>query len=71
MARRFAALLGLIAFTAIALRGVVVGRGAEAVICDAIGVMFMFAIVGAVAGWIADMIVAEAAGSKSSERLSH
>jgi len=49
----------------------VVGRAAEATICDAIGVMFMFAIVGAVAGWIADMIVAEAAGSKSSERLSH
>ena len=61
MARRFAALLGLIAFTAITLRGIVIGREAEAAICDAIGVMFMFVIVGAVAGWIADMIVTEAA----------
>jgi hypothetical protein len=70
MAHRFAAVLGLIAFAVIAFRGIAVGRAAEAAIWDAIGVMFLFAIVGSIAGWIADLIVMEATGSKSNQRLS-
>ena len=70
MARRFAGVLGLVAFAVTTFRGVVIARAAEAAICDAIDVMFLFAIVGAIAGWIADMIVNEAAGSKSSQTQS-
>jgi hypothetical protein len=70
MARRFAAVLGLVAFGVTMFRGVVDGRAEEMAIWDAIGVMFLFAIVGAIAGWIANMIVSEAAGSKSSQRQS-
>ena len=70
MARRFAAVLGLVAFAVSTFRGVVDGRTAEAVVRDAIVVMFLLAIVGAIAGWIANMIVSEAAGSKSSQRQS-
>jgi len=65
MARRFAAVLGLVAFAAVTFRGVAIGRAAETVIGDAIGVMFLFVIVGAIAGWVADLIVTEATGSKS------
>ena len=64
MARRFAAVLGLVTFAVFTFNGVVDGRAAEAAICDAIGVMFLFAIVGAIAGGIANIIVTEAAGSK-------
>jgi hypothetical protein len=70
MSRRFAAVLGLVAFAVMMFRGVADGRAEEAVICDAIGVMLLLAIVGAFAGWIADLIVSEAADGKSSQRQS-
>jgi hypothetical protein len=68
MARRFAAVLGLLAFAVTMFRSVARGRAEEVAIGHAICVMFLFAIVGAIAGWIANMIVSEAAGSKSSSR---
>jgi hypothetical protein len=71
MARRFAAVLGLLAFAAIMFRGVKDGRAVEVVVCDAIGVMLLFAIVGAIAGWIANMTVREAVGSKPSQKVSN
>jgi hypothetical protein len=70
MARRFAAVLGLVAFAAMMFRGVADGWAEETVIRDAIGFMLLLAIVGAFAGWIADLIVSEAADSKSSQRQS-
>jgi len=68
MARRFAAVLGLVAFAVITLNGFVDGREAEVAICDAISAMCLFAIMGAIAGGIASMIVSETAGGKSSQR---
>jgi NADH:ubiquinone oxidoreductase subunit 6 (subunit J) len=70
MARRFAAVLGLVAFAVMMFRSAADGRAEETAIGDAVCAMFVFAIVGAIAGRIAEMIVTEAAGSKSSSRQS-
>jgi hypothetical protein len=70
MVRRYAAVLGLVAFAVCMVRGIASGGGLEATVGDAIGVMFLLAIVGALAGRIADMIVTEGTGSRASHILS-
>ena len=69
MARRFAAVLGLVAFAVIMTRGIARGGALETAIGDAVVILFLFTLVGAIAGWIAEMIVAEAKNGKSNQAI--
>jgi len=67
MAHRFAAVLGLVAFAVIMVRGIARGGTSEAAIGEAIEILLVFTLVGAIAGWIAQMIVAEVNNGKSNQ----
>ncbi len=60
MGRRYAAVLGLLAFAAVLLRSIFAGSSAEAALEQAIVSLFGFAIVGAIGGWLAGWIVEDA-----------
>jgi hypothetical protein len=56
--------MGLLACGIILIRGLVHGAGAEATILAASGGLFLFALVGYVAGQLADMLVRESVTSQ-------
>jgi hypothetical protein len=64
MGRAYAGSLGLLACVIILIRGLVHGAGAEATILAASGGLFLFALVGYVAGQLADMLVRESVTSQ-------
>jgi hypothetical protein len=64
MGRAYAGSLGLLACGIILIRGLVHGAGAEATILAASGGLFLFALVGYVAGQLADMLVRESVTSQ-------
>jgi hypothetical protein len=57
MIRRSAAVLGLLGFAAILVRGIVAGAAWESTIGYAIAVLFAYTLVGGLAGWAAEIIV--------------
>ncbi len=57
MARQFAAVLGLLAFAALMLRGALVGAGLEATMVRAVTSLAAFAAIGAVVGGLAQWIL--------------
>ena len=60
MFRSFAASLGALAMGLVVLRGAILGEPASNVAMEAITAMAVFAVVGGVAGWIADTLVRDA-----------
>jgi len=58
--RSFAASLGALAMALVAFRGVVLGEPTSRVVMEAITALAVFAVIGAVAGWIADILVRDA-----------
>lgn len=60
MARSFAISLGSLAMGLVVLRGVLHGEIASNVATEAIGTLFVFLGIGAMAGWIVDQLVRDA-----------
>ena len=60
MFRSFAASLGALAMGLVVLRGAILGEPASNVAMEAITAMAVFAVIGGVAGWIADLLVRDA-----------
>ncbi|MBL9084123.1 MAG: hypothetical protein JNK76_20130 [Planctomycetales bacterium] len=69
MHRQFAGILGSIAFTIVVLRGWAVGGDAAAVIPRALGMLILFAIVGAAAGRIGLWMVEEGVAARFRDQL--
>lgn len=59
MARTYAGILGLTACATLLLRGLLQGSGVEATIGSAVGGMFALALIGCVAGALAERFVRE------------
>ena len=64
MGRKYAGVLGLLAFGLIVARGLFLGSNAEACLAAACGGLFGFAAVGVVAGTLADRFTSEAVKAK-------
>jgi hypothetical protein len=64
MGRKYAGVLGLLAFGLIVARGLLLGSDAEACLAAACGGLFGFAAVGVVAGTLADRFTSEAVKAK-------
>lgn len=64
MGRAYAGILGPLAFTLVMCRGVISGSGLEATLLVACGAMFGFAVVGLIAGQLAETFVAEGVRQK-------
>lgn len=60
MFRNFAASLGALAMGLVALRGAILGEPTDSVALEAIKAMAVFAVVGGLVGWIADILVRDA-----------
>ena len=60
MFRSFAASLGALAMGLVAFRGAILGEPTGSVALEAITAMAVFAVVGGMAGWIADVLVRDA-----------
>ena len=69
MHRQFAGILGSIAFTIVVLRGWAAGGDAAAVIPRALGMLVLFAIVGAAAGRIGLWMVEEGVAARFRDQL--
>jgi hypothetical protein len=67
--RQFAGILGSIAFTIVVLRGWAAGGDAAAVIPRALGMLILFAIVGAAAGRIGLWMVEEGVAARFRDQL--
>jgi hypothetical protein len=67
--RQFAGILGSIAFTITVLRGWTVGGDAAAVIPRALGMLILFALVGAAAGRIGLWMVEEGVAARFRDQL--
>ncbi len=59
MGRSYAGALGLVAFALVAVRGVLLGGGAEETLLMACGAMFAFAAIGYIVGNLAEHLVSE------------
>ena len=64
MQRTYAGTLGLIAFGILTARGVIEGSGTEATLLAACGGTFLFGLIGAVAGYLADLFVRDSVRSQ-------
>jgi len=64
MARRYAAALGLIAFAVTMVRGIVMDGTWEATVGEGVIVLVAFAVAGAIAGQVAELIVADVARNR-------
>jgi hypothetical protein len=71
MARRFAAVLGLLAFAATCVRGMAVGGTCESTLGYAIAFLFVFTMLGGVAGQLAEGIVTEAIRSRLATEITN
>ena len=60
MSRTYAGVLGAIAFLVTSIRGLLAGSDAETTLLAASGLVFVFAAIGCITGWIADKTVEEA-----------
>lgn len=69
MHRQFAGILGSIAFTIVVLRGWAAGGDAAAVIPRALGMLILFALVGAAAGRIGLWMVEEGVAARFRDQL--
>jgi hypothetical protein len=64
MGRRYAAVLGLLSFTAMLVRGIAGGGAWESTLGQAIAVLLAFTILGGIAGWLAERIIDDAIRSR-------
>jgi hypothetical protein len=69
MGRRYAGILGLLAFATVLCHDAMHGGGAETTLLAACGALFVFAAVGAIVGSLAAWIVADAVRSKLVRQL--
>ena len=69
MARKYAAILGLLALSVSLLRGVMAGGGPDAVLWTAWYQLLGFAVVGGVIGWIAERIVEDSVNGRIAAEL--
>jgi hypothetical protein len=70
MGRRYAGILGLLAFAMVLVHGVLNGGGAEATLLRACGSMAVMAVVGATIGGLAGWIVADSVRAQLIRQLS-
>jgi len=64
VSRTYAGVLGAIAFFVTSVRGLLAGSDAETTLLSASGLVFVFAAIGCITGWIADKTVEEAVRSQ-------
>jgi hypothetical protein len=69
MARRYAAALGLLAFTAVLIRAAVSNAAWTPALSQAIECLIVFTIVGAIVGWVAEQIIDDALRTSISEEI--
>ncbi len=69
MSRRYAAVLGLLAFATILARGIGAGGAWESVLSQAIAALVVFAIIGGIVGWLAERMIDDAIRSRLSAEL--
>ena len=69
MGRRYAAVLGMLAFAAILVRGTVRGGAPESVMDQAVVYLFVFAVLGALVGSLAQWIVEDAVRGKLASQI--
>ena len=69
MTRSYAASLGALAMALVVIRGAIRGELADAVAAEAIVAMLVFAMVGGVAGWIADYLVRDSMETRFRKRV--
>jgi hypothetical protein len=71
MARRYSAVLGFLAFAVTCVRGIAVGGTCESTLGYAIACLAVFAVLGGIAGWLAEGIVAEAIRSRLAAEITN
>ncbi|HZZ29442.1 MAG TPA: hypothetical protein VFE46_15700 [Pirellulales bacterium] len=69
MGRRYAAVLGMLAFAAILARGMVAGGAWDSVLSQAIAALFAFAVVGGITGWLAERMIDDSLRSQLNAEL--
>jgi hypothetical protein len=69
MARRYAAVLGLLAFTAVLIQAVAADAAWTPTLSRAIAYLIVFTIVGASIGWVAELIIDDTLQSIISEEI--
>ncbi len=71
MARTYAGVLGASAFVTVLLRGLLLGGGIDATLGRAVVGLAVFAVVGLIAGQIAEMTVTESVKARINQELQH
>jgi uncharacterized membrane protein (DUF441 family) len=64
VAHKYAGILGLLALTVSLMRGIVAGGASEATLWTAWSSLLVFAIIGAVIGWLAERVVRESVSGR-------
>lgn len=69
MGRRYAAVLGLLSYAVMLVRGIAAGGAWESTVGQAIVCLVIFACLGGVIGWLAERIIDDAIRSRLSAEL--
>jgi hypothetical protein len=69
MGRRYAAVLGLLAFSVTIARGIAANGTCESVLGQAIAALFVFMLLGGIAGWLAERAIDDDIRSRLSAEL--
>lgn len=69
MARRYAVMLGLVAFAAALTRGTIEGGSWEATVGHALACLWLYALLGAILGWVGQVTVHDSVRARMAEEL--